>query len=84
MLDPIFAILIIALNIYSFIVLGRVIMTWIPNIDPSHPIAQFLHRATEPVLRPIREALPSQGGLDFSPMLVLIGIMVVTRVLASF
>lgn len=84
MFDTVFGILIIVLNIYSFIVLARVIMTWIPNVDHSHPIAQFLYKATEPVLRPIRDALPQQSGLDFSPLIVLIAIMVLTRVLANF
>ncbi|MGJ3238498.1 MAG: YggT family protein [Anaerolineae bacterium] len=78
-----FTILIIILNIYSFILLARVIMTWIPNVDPTHPIANALLQATEPVLKPIREALPQTGGIDFSPLIVLVLISVISRMLAT-
>ena len=41
--------------------------------DPSNPIVRFLYRVTEPVLRPVRERLPTyQIGLDFSPMIVIL------------
>ncbi|MEL6307049.1 MAG: YggT family protein [Chloroflexota bacterium] len=76
-------ILITLLNIYSFVILVRVLMTWIPNLDYSNPIVDFILQITEPVLRPIRENMPQTGGLDFSPMIVLIAIMVVSRILAG-
>ena len=79
-----FSILIIILRIYSFILLARVIMTWIPNLDMTNPIVQFLLQATEPVLKPIRQALPQSGGMDFSPLVVFLVITVVSRVLAGF
>lgn len=78
-----FNILIIILRIYSFILLARVIMTWIPNLDFKNPIVQFLLQATEPVLKPIRQALPQTGGMDFSPLVVFLAITVISRVLAS-
>lgn len=71
------------LQIYSFILLARVIMTWIPNLDYSNPIAQFLLQVTEPVLKPIREALPQTSGIDFSPFVVFIAITVISRILTS-
>lgn len=78
-----FNILIIILRIYSFILLARVIMTWIPNLDFKNPIVQFLLQATEPVLKPIRQALPQTGGMDFSPLVVFLAITVISRVLAG-
>ncbi|MGB7339782.1 MAG: YggT family protein [Phototrophicaceae bacterium] len=72
-----------ALQIYSFILLARVIMTWIPNLDYSNPIAQFLFQATEPVLKPIRNALPQSSGIDFSPIVVFLAITVISRILAG-
>lgn len=72
------------LRLYSFILLARVLMTWIPNLDPSNPIVQFLYQATEPVLKPIRNALPQTGGMDFSPLIVFVLISVVSRMLVSF
>lgn len=44
-------------------------------------IAQFLYRLTEPVLAPIRRVLPPMGGLDLSPLVVIIGIQVLTSFL---
>ena len=72
------------LRLYSFILLARVLMTWIPNLDPSNPIVQFLYQATEPVLKPIRNALPQTGGMDFSPLIVFVLISVISRMLISF
>lgn len=71
-----------ALQIYQLILLARVLMTWIPNLDHSNPIARFLYQATEPVLAPIRSALPPMGGIDLSPLVVFLGISVLMRLLA--
>ncbi len=81
--ETMFNILIYILNIYSFILLARVLMTWIPNLDYSNPIVKFLFQATEPVLKPIRNALPQTGGIDFSPIVVFILISVITRMLIT-
>lgn len=70
-----------ALQIYQLILLARVLMTWIPNLDYSNPIARFLYQATEPALAPIRRALPPMGGIDLSPLVVFLGISVLMRVL---
>ncbi len=66
-------ILIQIIDLYSLIVLVAVVMSWM-QLPPSNPIAQFVHALTEPVLGPLRRALPSMGGLDFSPMVLLIGL----------
>lgn len=72
-------------NIYQFIVLARVLMSWIP-IDRSNStmnsIAQFLYDATEPLLAPIRNALP-QMGIDISPIILFIGLNVVTNIIVG-
>lgn len=81
--ETMFNILIYLLNIYSFILLARVLMTWIPNLDYSNPIVKFLFQATEPVLKPIRDALPQSGGIDFSPIVVFVLISVITRMLIT-
>ena len=61
------------IDLYSLIVLGAVVMSWM-QLPPSNPIVQLVHAVTEPVLGPLRRALPSMGGLDFSPMVLLIGL----------
>jgi YggT family protein len=76
-------ILVWALQIYSFILLARVLMTWLPNLDYSNPIVRFLYQVTEPVLKPIRNALPPMQGMDFSPIIVFVGIMILQRIIVS-
>lgn len=49
----------------------------------SNPITRFLMDITEPILAPVRRLLPSAGGLDFSPTIVLIGLVVLQMVLQS-
>jgi len=80
-MGSILVILIWMLQIYQFILLARVLLSWLPNVDHSNPIVQFLYQATEPVLAPIRNALPPMNGLDLSPLVVIIGISLLTRLL---
>lgn len=80
-MSGIFMFLALVLQIYSFIILARVLMTWIPNLDYSNSIVQALFKITEPVLSPIRNALPQAQGIDFSPMIVLVAIIVLRQVL---
>ncbi len=68
-------------RIYLIILLGRVLLSWVP-IDPSHPFVQVLYQLTEPVLRPIRQLLPASS-LDFSPIVAMLLIQVLTIMLAS-
>ena len=65
----------ILLTLYMWIIIGRAVISWV-NPDPYNPIVRFLNSATEPVLYPIRRRLPlSLGGIDFSPILVILAII---------
>jgi YggT family protein len=68
------------IDLYSFVVLVTVIMSWLP-IGPRNPLAMMLYRLTDPVLEPIRRALPPMGGLDLSPMVLLIALMFLKRLI---
>jgi YggT family protein len=60
------------LSMYIFLLLGRVIVSWV-NADPYNPIVKFLILATEPPLRAIRKFLPRiPGPIDFTPMVLLL------------
>ncbi|NPU85437.1 MAG: YggT family protein [Syntrophaceae bacterium] len=60
------------LTIYMWIIIARALVSWV-NPDPYNPIVRFLYRATEPVLAPLRRLIPfSTGGIDLSPILVLL------------
>jgi YggT family protein len=67
---------------YSFILLGRVLLSWLP-IDPYNPIARVLYQLTEPVLAPIRRLLPPAGMMDFSPIVAFVLLIIVERVVIA-
>lgn len=62
------------LTAYMWIVIARAVMSWV-NPDPYNPIVQFLYRVTDPPLGWIRRFLPDMGGIDFSPMVLILGIV---------
>ena len=68
------------IDLYSFIVLAAVIMSWLP-VDRRSPLAMMVFRLTEPALAPIRRLLPSMGGLDLSPMVLLLGLQLLKQIL---
>ena len=70
------------LSIYTFVLFGRAIMSW---FDPGFrsAIGRILFDITEPVVAPIRQVVPSIGGLDLSIMVTLFLIMILQRLLAS-
>ena len=59
------------LSIYMYIIIARAIISWV-NADPYNPIVRFLYQVTEPVLSRVRRLLPNMGGLDLSPLIVLL------------
>jgi len=69
------------LDLYSYVIIAAALISWV-SPDPRNPIVLFLHRVTEPVLAPVRRLLPpwKTGGLDLSPIIVLLAIQLVERV----
>ncbi|HIC91667.1 MAG TPA: YggT family protein, partial [Syntrophaceae bacterium] len=66
----------ISLTIYMWIIIAQAVISWV-NPNPYNPIVRFLYTATEPILYPIRRRLPiSFGGIDFSPMIVILAIII--------
>ncbi len=70
------------IQIYSLIILARVLMSWV-NVDPYSPVARAIFDLTEPVLAPVRNLLPQAGGLDFSPIIVMVLLQVVGQILIT-
>ena len=66
----------VLLTILYWLILIRALLSWV-NPDPSNHIVQFLLKATEPILSPIRRLLPLdfRFGIDISPIIVFLGIM---------
>lgn len=72
--------LLLLLDLYSLVVFAAVILSWL-NLSPDNPLVRVVTALTEPVLGPIRKVMPDLGGIDLSPMVLLLGITVVRRVL---
>lgn len=69
----------ILFTILSLAILVRVLLSWIPNLDPYHPAVRILRQITDPILEPARRIIPPIGGLDISPIAVLLLIDFVLR-----
>ena len=70
------------INIYIWVVLGSVILSWLVafNVVNTHNrfvfvVGDVLHKLTEPVLAPIRRLLPKLGGIDLSPLVLILLLM---------
>ena len=73
----------IVLTIYMWVIIARAILSWV-SPDPFNPIVRFIHNITEPVLYPIRMRVPLNfGGIDFSPMIVFLGIIFLQTFIVS-
>ncbi len=79
MLNPIAALLIEVLEIYKWIVIAAVIVSWLTAFNVINQYNQFVRTLlrilislTEPVFRPIRKVIPAIGGLDLSPIIVFV------------
>ncbi len=69
------------INIYIWVLIAQVVLSWLVAFNVINTrnrvvylIGDFLHRLTEPVLRPIRSLLPNMGGLDISPMVLILAL----------
>ncbi len=69
-------------NALMILIFIWVVLSWI--LQPFHPVRQALDRLVDPLLMPIRRVLPMAGPLDFSPLVLLILIQLVTSILTGF
>ena len=64
----------ILLNLYMWIIIARAVLSWV-NPDPYNPIVRFIHSVTEPIMYRVRSFMPvAFGGIDFSPLIVIMAI----------
>lgn len=87
-LGPLLTVLLMATDIYMWIIIIGVILTWLVHFNVVNTSNQFVsmvgnfcYRATEPALRPIRRIIPDLGGIDISPMVLILMIIFLQQVL---
>ncbi len=68
------------IGLYEIAIIVRIVLSWIPH-NPNNPAVTFLYKITEPVLKPVRRAIPSIGGIDISPIVVFIALGFIKRAL---
>ena len=79
------------IQLYIWILIGAAILSWLIAFNVVNTrnqfvatVTDFLYRITEPVLRPIRSALPDFGGLDISPVILILVILLIQRVIMYY
>jgi YggT family protein len=84
-------VLMVALDLYSWLVIASAILSWLiafnvlnDRNDVVRAIWNFLYQITEPALRPIRNILPNLGGIDISPIILLLLILLIQRVIVYY
>ena len=87
-MGAIFWLLDTVINLYTLVVVGQVILSWLVAFNVVNTrnrfvfmIGDFLHRATDPALKPIRKVMPNLGGLDISPIVLILGLIFLRRLL---
>lgn len=80
--------LFMAIEIYIFIIIASVVVSWLITfnvISMDHPAAKnlvsLLGRLTDPVMRPVQKYIPSIGGIDISPIIVIFGLMFLQNII---
>jgi len=83
LLEALAYILDLGLTIYMWLIIARALLSWV-NPDPYNPIVRFLYNVTEPVLGWVRRRVPIVfGGLDLSPIMVLLAIVFLQKFLVA-
>lgn len=79
------------LGIFVWLLIASAVLSWLVAFNvvntrnrAVYVIGDFLYRVTEPLLRPIRNLLPNMGGMDFSPMVLILLVFFVRNLLAEY
>ena len=84
---PLINFIVMLINLYIWVIIISAVLSWliafnVVNMQNSvvHMIADFLYRITEPALRPIRQFLPNLGGIDISPIVLILLLIFIRNV----
>jgi YggT family protein len=84
-------VILLALNLYVWLLIAAAVLSWLVafNVvntrnDFVRAMLDFLYRITEPALRPIRSILPNLGGIDISPIILILIIFFIQRVIETY
>ncbi len=69
------------IQLLTLLIVVRALLTWIPSVDYGHPLIRLIIRVTDPILEPVRRALPPLGGFDLSPIVAIVLLQLVGELL---
>ncbi len=69
------------ITILTYVVIADVLLSYF--MDPYHPIRRALDQVVNPMLQPIRRLMPNTGGIDFSPIILILILQLVGRLLVG-
>jgi YggT family protein len=76
------------IQLYIYVLIAMAVVSWLIGFQVINTrnqfvrqVAEFLFRITEPALRPIRSILPNLGGIDISPVILIIGLLFLEQVI---
>ncbi|MGI5879813.1 MAG: YggT family protein [Syntrophomonadaceae bacterium] len=70
----------LAFQLLIYLVIGRCILSFIKH-NPYQPIIKFIYDITEPVMAPFRKLIPATGGIDFSPIIVILALSLAQKII---
>ena len=79
-----FLVIDLALEIYIWLLIASAILSWLVAFNVVNTRSDFLFRITEPALRPIRNIMPDLGGIDISPVILILIIIFIRYVIALY
>ena len=81
----------IVIDIYTWVIIAAAIFSWLYAFNVVNPrnqvvaaIGQFLYAVTEPALRLVRRFIPSLGGIDISPIVVILALILIRQILVRY
>ena len=84
-------VILIVLDLYIWLLIAAAVLSWLVAFNVVNArnqfvamVGDFLFRITEPVLRPVRNMLPSLGGIDVSPVVVILIIILIKDVIVRY
>jgi YggT family protein len=84
-------IILLVLQIYIWLLIAAAVLSWLIAFNVVNTrnqvvasIAEFLYRITEPVLRPIRGLMPNLGGIDVSPVILILIILLLENIIVRY
>jgi|APTNR8051073442_1049403.scaffolds.fasta_scaffold31165_2 YggT family protein len=88
---PVFWLINTVIELYIWLLIAGAVLSWLVAFNVVNTsnrfiylVGDFLHRVTEPALRPIRSVLPNLGGIDVSPLVLILGLLFLQRILVGF